>query len=225
MLGTNRRLFRQACRVIGDGTIWLALLLAVRLSAKAAIAQTLPQEVLEIAAPPLEVDLLQPDADLSDRAVVTRDTVQASELTLPSLWWADQQYGGKLLEDWIAYPSETTAARRVDLVVNRQLWGLYTYLERYQFVRRLGITALQFGYSTRVFNRQGAFLGAYWCEDLGADNAALPVDTTQPDTTQPDTTQPDSLEPNLLGPNLQQLNCQVYLDSPGIAPPRGRFSF
>lgn len=186
------------------------------LSAQGAIAQRSPIEALDIAAPPLEADLLQPDADLTDRAVVTRDTVQASQLTLPSLWWADRQYGGKLLENWIAYPSETGEIQRIDLVVNRQLWGLYTYLERYQFVRRFGITALQFGYSIRVFNSRGAFLGAYWCEDL---------DAAQADLSQPDLSQQNSPEPNLPESDLPRVNCQVYLDSPGITPPRGQFDF
>lgn len=171
-------------------------LLGLLCSSPDAIAQSL----IGVATPPLELDLLQPDADLSGRAVVTRDTVEESELTLPSLWWADQQHGGKLLENWIAYTGEDGDSPRVDLVVDRQLWRLYSYVERYQFVHRLGIASLQFGYSTRVFNDQGALIGAYLCSAPQAAEGAAP--------------------PALSQLELSQFDCQVYIDSPGIETPQ-----
>ncbi|MEO0407990.1 MAG: hypothetical protein AAF289_11625 [Cyanobacteria bacterium P01_A01_bin.135] len=154
----------------------------------------------DVALYPLELELLQPGADLTERAVVTRDTVQADQLTLPSLWWAEEQYGGKLLEHWIAYTGEDDALRRVDLVVNRQLWSLYSYLDRYRFIHRFGISALQYGYSSRVFTPRGELLGTYFCPsaaappELPALAAALPP-------------------------------CQVNLNAVGLQPERNPFGF
>lgn len=163
---------------------------------------------------PLELDLLLPDADLSGRAVVTRDTVEDSQLTLPSLWWAEQQYGGKLLEQWIAHTGEDGKPRRVDLVVDRQLWGLYSYIEQYQFIHQFGVAALQFGYSTRIFTAQGSLLGTYLCalpDEPGAANDALVSEVPS--------------HPETIQPNLDQFICQVDLEAVGIQAPRGPFEF
>lgn len=89
--------------------------------------------------------------------------IDQAELTIPSLWWAGEQFGGKLLETWLAYPGRDRIAGRVDLVVNRQNWSLSNYLERYQFVNKLGTVARGYGYNTRVFNPQGELLAAYTC--------------------------------------------------------------
>jgi len=89
--------------------------------------------------------------------------INQAELTIPSLWWAWEQFGGKLLETWLPYPGRDRMAGRVDLVVNRHVWNLSNYLERYQFVNKLGTVARDRGYNTRVFNRQGEFLAAYTC--------------------------------------------------------------
>ena len=164
---------------------------------------------------PLESDLLQPDADLSERAVVTRDTVQDSQLTLPSLWWAEQQYGGKLLEEWLAYSGEDGEPRRVDLVVDRQLWVLSSYVEQYQFVHRFGVAALQFGYSTRIFTAQGALLGTYLCDiphESGVNGDAVSADVA--DANPPDRD---------IQLDIAPLTCEVYLDAVGIQAPRGPF--
>ncbi len=198
MLDTSPHLF-NVVRLRG---VWGVALGAASLGllAQTAIAQERPL-TLNAATYPLELDLLPPDADLSGRSVVTRYTVQDSQLTLPSLWWAEQQHGGKLLENWIAYRGEGESPQRVDLVVNRQLWNLYSYVERYQFVHQMGLSVLQFGYNTRVFNEQGVILGAYLCD---APQAALMAAGTQA---------------------VAQLDCQIYLDSPGIEVPRGPFRF
>ena len=167
---------------------------------------------------PLDVELLSPEASLAGRAVVTPNTPGESSLTLPSLWWAEQQYGGKLLEHWIAYTGEDGAPRRVDLVVNRQLWGLRTYLERYRFLSQFGTAALQYGYSSRLFNRRGELLGAYLCRPL-SPTEMLPTGIS-PTGTLPTGT-PDSTPEGQLPP----LVCQVYLDAAGMQPSRGPFGF
>ncbi|MDX2097184.1 MAG: hypothetical protein SFW36_05355 [Leptolyngbyaceae cyanobacterium bins.59] len=95
--------------------------------------------------------------------VVTSKTICQASLTLPSLWWAKQQFGGQVLENWLAYGSTGASPGRVDLVVNPQAWSLLNYLERYEFIDKFGSIAREFGYNTRVFNRQGEKLAAYTC--------------------------------------------------------------
>lgn len=97
--------------------------------------------------------------------VVTANTISQDGLTNPSLWWAAEQFGGKLLENWLAYAATGETPGRIDIVVNRQLWSLLNYLERYQFVNQFGKVAQEqdYPYNIRVFNRQGVFLAAYTC--------------------------------------------------------------
>lgn len=105
---------------------------------------------------------------------ITADTISQNGLTVPSLWWADEQFGGKLLDNWVAYPATAETPARVDLIVNRQFWSLLTYMERYRFVNQFGIVARDYGYDVRVFNRQGTFLAAYTCAG-SSDSAACSV--------------------------------------------------
>jgi hypothetical protein len=108
--------------------------------------------------------------------VVTKDTICQTGLTIPSLWWADEQFGDKLLENWLAYPEK----KRIDLVVNRQIWGLMDYYQRYAFVHRMvtvvrdnGETGEE-GYDLRIFNRQAPelCLASYTCH---ANNCQLKI--------------------------------------------------
>jgi hypothetical protein len=108
---------------------------------------------------PLELELLtNPRGN-----VVTANTINQSELTVPSLWWAKDNSENKLLDNWIAYPASGRESARVDLIVNQQIWSLLDYLERYDFVNRLGYTARNSGYNVRVFNYQQELLGTYTC--------------------------------------------------------------
>ena len=118
--------------------------------------------------PPLDLTLLQPGADPAAEGILTATTISQEGLTIPSLWWAREQFAGKLLDNWLAYPADETVPSRVDLIVNRQIWSLLDYLQRYEFVNQFGITAKDYGYNTRVFNRQGTLLAAYTCE-FGAE--------------------------------------------------------
>jgi hypothetical protein len=105
---------------------------------------------------------LEPGASLDDR-VITSDTISQNKLTSPSLWWAKEQFGGKLLDNWLAYPASGTIAGRIDLVVNRENWSLLNYLERYEFVNHFGTVARDYGYNVRVFNYQKELLATYTC--------------------------------------------------------------
>ncbi len=111
---------------------------------------------------PLELSLLEPGVAPNPN-VITASTISQQNLTIPSLWWANQQFGGQLLENWLAYPADSTTAARIDLVVNRQNWSLSDYLERYEFVYHFGTVASDYGYNVRVFNYQRELLATYTC--------------------------------------------------------------
>lgn len=122
--------------------------------------QAIPQPSTE----PLELSLLEPGAPLSNRYVITANTISQSDLTVPSLWWAREQFASQLLENWIAYPADGTNAGRIDLIVNRRLWSSLDYLQRYEFVNRFGTVGRDYGYNIRVFNYRQELLATYTCE-------------------------------------------------------------
>ncbi|MEO1186234.1 MAG: hypothetical protein AAFX46_16825, partial [Cyanobacteria bacterium J06636_27] len=109
---------------------------------------------------PLRLDLLaNPKGN-----IITADTISQQQLTVPSLWWAQEQSEKKLLENWIAYPPENSQAGRVDLIVNEQIWNdVLVGVERYSFVNRLGTVARSYGYNVRVFNDEKELLATYTC--------------------------------------------------------------
>jgi hypothetical protein len=119
---------------------------------------------------PLEAQFLEPEAELpQDGSILTANTIYQDRLTTPSLWWTDEQFGDKLLDNWLAYSGEDGTPRRVDLVVNPQVWSLYTYVERYAFVNQFGTAAWSYGYQTRVFTQQQELLAAYICDPAAVD--------------------------------------------------------
>ncbi len=152
---------------------------------------------------PVDLFLLDPNIDPDTYGVITNRTVSQTSLTTPSLWWTQEQFGGKLLENWLAYPGSEDDPRRVDLVVDRQLWSLSNYLERYTFVNRFGTAAKSFGYSIRVFNDQGSPLATYICDFP----TSLPTERAIADAGAIDT---------------HDLSCDVSLDSSGAGALRGR---
>ncbi|MBD2345707.1 hypothetical protein [Anabaena subtropica] len=141
----------------------LFLLLTITLSSvslfqvSSSIAQT--SSVLLPSQAPLELDLLTKPKE----SIITANTINLSGLTTPSLWWAKENSENKLLDNWIAYPASENEAARVDLIVNQQIWSLLDYLERYDFVNRLGNTVRRDAYNVRVFNYQKDLLGTYTC--------------------------------------------------------------
>jgi hypothetical protein len=130
------------------------------------IAQSVSAQDSSVPAPsfePLETELLIPGTSLGGRDVVTVNTISPTELSNPSFWWAQEQFNefnGKLIANWIAYRDK----KRVDLVVNRQLWSLLDYLERYRFVNNFGSVARDYQYDVRVFNPQAVLLATYTCD-------------------------------------------------------------
>jgi len=128
-------------------------------------ATTIPDDMtrLLLSEPP-DLSLAQPGAILPDPRMVTANTISQEGLTLPSLWWVRDQFGEQLLETWLVYPAREDSLQRVELVVNPQVWSIYNYVERYTFVNHFGLFASAYGYSTRVFDRQGNLLAAYLCD-------------------------------------------------------------
>lgn len=118
------------------------------------------------ASDPLNLDHLDRSPDLFEEPIIRPDTVSQDHLTEPSLWWAAEQFGGSLLDTWLAYPEE----QRIDLVINPQFWTPLDYLERYQFVYQMGVVARSYGYDLRVFSRQQPqrLLAAYTCQFQGS---------------------------------------------------------
>ncbi|MEP0751893.1 hypothetical protein NDA03_06640 [Trichocoleus sp. Lan] len=110
---------------------------------------------------PLDLKLLDLESRPPRSTVIRADSMSQAKPTVPSLWWAEEQFGGKLLENWLAYPDR----QRVDLVVNRQLWSLLNYIGRYSFVNNFGTVARDYGYNTRVFiaNQPQEPLATYTC--------------------------------------------------------------
>ncbi|GAC1458824.1 MAG: hypothetical protein NVS2B14_02220 [Chamaesiphon sp.] len=141
-----------------EGLLTVLLFLASCLLSLSAQAQTSPTLLPSKA--PLELNLLRQNRLAARRDVLTENTISQTQLTIPSLWWAKQQFGGKFVNNWLAYTKE----RRVDLVVNRQLWSLLDYIDRYSFVNEFGSASRDFGYNIRVFNSQGTLLAAYTCD-------------------------------------------------------------
>ncbi len=122
--------------------------------------------------------VLSPGACSDETLVITSNTICQNGLTVPSLWWFNEQYreaNGKLVDTWFAYPNQTGRDRRVDVVVNKQVWSLLDYLERYEFVDWVGSVARDYRFNTRVFNSQGTLLGAYTCEFQAGSTTDLPT--------------------------------------------------
>lgn len=111
---------------------------------------------------PLDTELLKPDSPHNGRDIVTANTISPTGLSVPSLWWAKEQFnevGGKLINNWIAYQDE----KRIDIVVNRQPWTLLDYLGKYRFINKFGAVARDYKYNVRIFNQQGELLATYTC--------------------------------------------------------------
>jgi len=122
-------------------------------------AQARDSRIPEPSQEPLELELLTKPKD----NIITADTIYQQQLTVPSLWWAQEQSENKLLDNWIAYPAQDSETGRVDLIVNEEIWNVLDYLERYNFVNRLGTVARTYGYNIRVFNYQKEALATYTC--------------------------------------------------------------
>lgn len=168
------------------GVAWMtsSLLLLLGVSSGAiALLPTSPTPAQTVTIPqpsqaPLELSLLQPGATVDGR-VITSNTISPQGVTTPSLWWAKEQFGSDLLNNWIAYPAQGADAGRIDLLVNRQNWGVIDYIQRYEFVNHFGTVARDYGYNVRVFNEQKQLLATYTCNfSLNPSQCYIQLDST-----------------------------------------------
>lgn len=167
-------------------------------------AHAIVEETLILLTEPLNVPQVaqyRSGAIPTDGSIVTEGTISQTSLTIPSLWWAEEQFGGTLLDYWVAHTGAGDTPRRVDLLVNQQVWAQSNYLDRYAFINHFGTSASDFGYSTRIFNWQGDLLGAYICEFAAVSPADVVAD------------RPLNLVAD--GSPSTAPNCQVFLDSTG----------
>ena len=109
----------------------------------------------------LDAELLTKNNNkVSNNLVANERTSSFAGITLPSLWWAIQQFDpfeGRLINNWLAYPE----SKQINLTVNWQLWTLLDYLGRYRFVNQFGTVARKYGYELHIFNHQKQCLASY----------------------------------------------------------------
>jgi hypothetical protein len=97
------------------------------------------------------------------RPQVNANTPSEKSLTVPGLWWANEQFGDKMLVNWFAYRRPQDESSQVRAIIRPDLWSRYTYLERYAFLKRFGATTSAAGYHLLVLDRQNYLLGSYTC--------------------------------------------------------------
>lgn len=133
-------------------------------------AQAIDPALIDLLTRPLETAAPESCRSRLDLEVVTRQTICQkgsldTGLTEPSLWWAQEQFGEGVLQNWFAFPGANGSLGRIDLLVNQDVWNDSNYLDHYVFINQFGTVAQDFGYNIRVFNPDGELLGVYVCQD------------------------------------------------------------
>lgn len=174
--------FRQSTRLVNAIALPIFFCLTLVLPVQFSSAQT-PTPEREIETQPSETEAIPPAIELdripppepplemlplgpTDPATVnavTSNTISPTGLTVPSLWWAREQFGKNLVENWLAYPRQSDNTGFVDLIVNRQIWNALDYLERYEFLNHFGQAATDYLYNIRVFTPQKSLIASYTC--------------------------------------------------------------
>ncbi len=62
-------------------------------------------------------------------------------MTLPSLWWTNEQFPAKLVTNWIADRTE----KQIYLLINAQYWNVLDYIDRYRLVDQFVRVAQGYG--------------------------------------------------------------------------------
>jgi hypothetical protein len=140
--------------------ILLAVVFFLAVSQPIAYSQTALSS--EFCDAPLVPEWLENKTQFSSGEAITDKTISETGLTIPSLWWAKEQFdpfGGRLINHWLADRNQ----RRIDMIVNRQLWSLLDYGKRYRLINQFGTVAREYQYDLRVFNQQKKCLATYTC--------------------------------------------------------------
>ena len=142
-------------------TIICLLTICSLLAGRTASAQTEEYKVASSCEQKLDRQVLTKNNPKSNNNLIaTQQTIFVGNINLPSLWWARQQFdpfGGRLINDWLAYPE----IKQINLTVNWQLWTLLDYLGRYRFVNQFGTVARKYGYELHILNHQKQCLASY----------------------------------------------------------------
>ena len=142
-------------------TIIFLLTICSLLAGRTASAQTEKYVSMSSCEQKLDRQLLtKNNAKSNTNLIATERTLSVASITLPSLWWARQQFDpfeGRLINNWLAYPK----IKQINLTVNWQLWTLLDYLGRYRFVNQFGTVARKYGYELHILNHQKQCLASY----------------------------------------------------------------
>ena len=106
------------------------------------------------------IDNIQKTAKIKQNINQIEQPKTVSGNTQTSFWWAIEQFdpfGGKLVQNWLAYPKK----QQINLIVNWQLWTMLDYLGRYRFVNQFGTVARKYGYNLNIFNQKEQCLATY----------------------------------------------------------------
>lgn len=133
---------------------------------------------------------------------VTANQPSQRGLTVPSLWWAAEQFGDKLLVNWSTYPATQATPKRVEIVVRREVWRLLDYVQRYAFASHFGTVASDYGYNVQVVDREKNFLAAYTCDFSQASPRLV---TSVRDA-------PGPARDHISQQNFSKLTCQLQLN-------------
>jgi hypothetical protein len=125
------------------------------------VAQSQPRDGNEFRTPSKVMELLETRLSAPQ---VNDQTPSRKSLTIPGLWWANRQFGDRMVVNWYAYRRPQDSNSQVRLIVRPDLWSRYTSLERYAFLTRFGTSTSAAGYHLVVLDRQNFPLGAYTCE-------------------------------------------------------------
>lgn len=98
-----------------------------------------------------------------EEAIVSSRTPSQTEMTIPSLWWATQQFD-PLDGDLINYWQANRRAKVIAIVVNNQRWRNLQYLQQYSFVNKFGTVARDYNYNLAILNPQEDCLAVYTCD-------------------------------------------------------------
>ncbi|WP_298614174.1 hypothetical protein [uncultured Thermosynechococcus sp.] len=109
---------------------------------------------------------------VNEKQVVVSEQPSAVGLTVPSLWWAVQQLGDKVVQGWQAFPARGTPGGRIEAFVSPSAWGRLPYLQRFALIYQLGNASRSFGYQLILRNRvarpwgdrRQIIYGAYTCQ-------------------------------------------------------------
>jgi hypothetical protein len=160
--------FRSLCSIVG-----LALVLWWQSSALSQpAADTSTPEICA-----LDLSVLRLSDPRNNNNIITADTVSPKGKTIPSLWWASEEFSTKLVTNWIADRRQN----QIHLLVNTQSWNTLDYIDRYRTIDRFGRVAQGYGYDLKVCNSQKLQIGSYSCTPTAppAGDLATPQSSCQ----------------------------------------------